>query len=152
MLCLQFITSQSGGNQVVDYETILSLLNAGETSSTVDNKSDESDQDEDLGVAEESQITSLLSAFKPRKLLVPHLEILRLIDSFLELKGQMAARLHALIYDNFDMFRSLYKVLVYKLSKLHGFSLQGVRIIRRILEFALSLMGQWEINIPSKFG
>lgn len=93
-------------------------------------------------------ITSLLSAFKPRKLLVPHLEILRLVESFLQLKGEVISRLHALIYDNYDLFRSLYKVFVYKISKLHGFSLQGVKIVRRILEFALNLMGQWQINVP----
>ncbi|KRT85333.1 hypothetical protein AMK59_2644 [Oryctes borbonicus] len=150
---IRFTIPQSTDNQVVDYKTLLSLLNAGEASPSNDNKSDQPEDEEkedEEGETHGLQISSILDSFRPRKLLVPHLEILRLVESFLQLKGQMVSRLHALLYDNFDLFRSLYKVLVYKLSKLHGFSLQGVRIVRRILEFALSLMGQWEISVPTR--
>lgn len=153
ILCVRLTISQNENDKGIDFKTILSLLNAGEATAPEENnfaQPEEHDENEENETEEEGsgelQVTSVLDAFRPSKLLRPQLEILRLVESFLRLKGQMSSRVHALIYDNFDIFKSLYKVLVYKLSRLHGFSLQGIRIIRRIIEFALDLVGQWNIK------
>lgn len=87
--------------------------------------------------------------FRPSNLLAPHAEILSLIESFIKLKGEVASRVHALIVDNYDIITSVYNVLIGKISTLHSFSLAGIQILRRIVEFAVQCLGQWEINVPS---
>lgn len=82
-------------------------------------------------------------------IIAPHVEILHIVESFLRLKGEMATRIHALINDNFDLFQSIYNVIVAKASKLHGFTLMGISVIRKILEFAVQMIGTWEVNAPS---
>lgn len=85
----------------------------------------------------------------PVGLLRPHVEILSLIEGFLKLKGEVAARIHAVIVDNYDLIRSIANVLINKISTLHSFSLTGIQILRRIVEFAVRCIGQWEITVPS---
>lgn len=85
----------------------------------------------------------------PSGLLRPHVEILSLIEGFLKLKGEVASRIHAVVADNYDLIRSITNILIGKISTLHSFSLTGIQILRRIVEFAVQCIGQWEITVPS---
>lgn len=82
-------------------------------------------------------------------LLAPHVEILSLIEGFLKLKGELASRFHAIVVDNYDLIRGVYNVLINKVSTLHSFSLTGIQVLRRIIEFAVECIGQWQITVPS---
>lgn len=82
-------------------------------------------------------------------LLAPHVEILSLIEGFLKLKGELASRVHAIAVDNYDLIRGVYNVLLSKVSSLHSFSLTGIQILRRIIEFAVECIGQWQITVPA---
>lgn len=82
-------------------------------------------------------------------LLAPHVEILSLIEGFLKLKGELASRVHAIAVDNYDLIRGVYNVLLSKVSSLHSFSLTGIQILRRIVEFAVECIGQWQITVPA---
>lgn len=82
-------------------------------------------------------------------LLTPPAEILSLIEGFLTLKGEVASRFYNIIADNYDLIKGIYDVLVTKVSTLHSFSLAGVQILRRIIEFAIQCLSQWEITVPA---
>ncbi|XP_044265633.1 uncharacterized protein LOC123011964 [Tribolium madens] len=88
-------------------------------------------------------------ALESRGLLEPHLEILQLIEVFLKFKGEVFSRLHGLVTDNYDLIRSVYSTLINKIGNLHSFTLTGIRILRKVLEFATVLFGQWQVNLPS---
>ncbi|EFA06568.1 uncharacterized protein LOC103313521 [Tribolium castaneum] len=83
-----------------------------------------------------------------RGLLEPHLEILQLIEVFLKFKGELVSRLHSLVTDNYDLLRSVYSTLVNKIGNLHSFTLTGIRVLRKVLEFAIALFGQWQMSYP----
>lgn len=84
-----------------------------------------------------------------RGLLGPHLEILQLVEIFLKLKGELASRFHAVVADNYDLIRSVYMTLINKIGSIHSFTLTGIKILRKILEFAVTVLGQWQVNAPS---
>lgn len=86
---------------------------------------------------------------RPSNFLAPHAEILSLIEGFIKLKGEVASKFYALIVDNYDLIRSVYSVIVSKISTLHSFSLIGIQILRRIVEFAVQCLSQWEISVPA---
>jgi hypothetical protein len=83
-----------------------------------------------------------------RDLLSPHMEILRLIEIFLKFKGELASRMYAVVTDNYDLIRSVYMTVINKIGSLHSFTLVGIKILRKILEFATALMAQWQISLP----
>lgn len=87
--------------------------------------------------------------FSPGSLLAPHAEILSLVESFIRLKGEVASKFYALVVDNYDIIRSVSNVLISKISTLHSFSLVGIQILRKIVEFAVDCLSQWEITVPS---
>ncbi|KAI4468512.1 adamts a disintegrin and metalloprotease with thrombospondin motifs protease [Holotrichia oblita] len=92
ILYIKFTTSQnSDGDKNIDFKTILSLINAAEPISPEENNSAQPDEDEGDETEEEGsgelQVTSVLDAFRPKKLLLPQIEVLRLVESFLRLKG-----------------------------------------------------------------
>lgn len=87
--------------------------------------------------------------FRPSNLLAPHAEILSLVESFIRLKGEVASRFYALVADNYDLIRSVYNVIISKISTLHSFSLVGIQVLRKIVEFAVQCLSQWEITVPS---
>lgn len=86
---------------------------------------------------------------RPSTYLAPHAEILSLIEGFIKLKGEVASKFYALIADNYDLIRSVSNVLINKIATLHAFSLTGIQILRRIVEFAIRCLSQWEITIPA---
>ncbi|RZB38773.1 hypothetical protein BDFB_010251 [Asbolus verrucosus] len=83
-----------------------------------------------------------------RGLLGSHMEILQLIEVFLKFKGELGARLRDLMRDNYDLIRSVYQNILQKIGNLHAFTLMGVKILRKILEFAVTLMVNWQVSLP----
>lgn len=60
----------------------------------------------------------------------------------------MVSKFYAVLADNYDLIRSVYSVIISKISTLHSFSLTGIQILRRIVEFAVQCLSQWEITRP----
>lgn len=77
----------------------------------------------------------------------PYVEMLRLVQAFLKIKGEMAGRLWALLNDNAHIVAALRDTLVAKLSTLHTFTLSFITVLRKILEFAVPLFS----NISAGF-
>lgn len=88
-------------------------------------------------------------SIRPSNFIAPHVEILTLIEEFVKLKGEVASKFYALIADNYDLIRSVFSVIVSKISTLHSFSLTGIQVLRRIVEFAVQCLSQWQINVPT---
>lgn len=92
---------------------------------------------------------SATSGISLQGLIAPHAEILNLIESFLQLKGDVASRFYNLVSENYDLIRGVVNVAVSKIATLHWFSLTGVQILRRVIEFIVQCVSQWEIVVPS---
>lgn len=91
----------------------------------------------------EKQFTTGISITKN----VPYVEILKLIESFLRLKGEVVSRVHHLILDNSELIRAVHNTFIGKLATLHNFTLTGIVILRKIVEFASTLFGQWSFSV-----
>lgn len=78
---------------------------------------------------------------------VPFSEIIRLIEAFVQVKGEIASRLNHLLSDNSELIRAVWNTLVTKIGTLHSFTLNGLVVLRKIMEFAAQLFGQWSINV-----
>ena len=98
---------------------------------------------------EDYQSTLVSEDTESRNLLSPHVEILQLIETFLRFKGELASRVQALISDNWEIIRGVYLAVINKIGTLHTFTLTGIKILRKVLELAVTLMAQWQINLPS---
>lgn len=83
-----------------------------------------------------------------RRLLSPPTEGLRLLEGFLEVKGDVASRLYSLIDNNAGLIRSAYNVVVNSVPTLHSISLTGVQFLRATLEFLIQCISQWENGTP----
>ncbi|XP_066155633.1 uncharacterized protein [Euwallacea fornicatus] len=83
---------------------------------------------------------------------VPYLEVLRLVQSYLKLKGEMAGRLWALINDNAHILTALRDTLITKISTIHNFTLTLIVILRKVMEFAVSLFGNSSVSAGFNFG
>ncbi|KAK5648995.1 hypothetical protein RI129_003887 [Pyrocoelia pectoralis] len=81
--------------------------------------------------------------------LVPHVEVFRFIETFIQFKNELLARLQILINENWDLVRAIINLVIGKIQKLGGFTLVGISILRKVCEFALGLFGSWSINLPS---
>ncbi|XP_066262172.1 uncharacterized protein [Euwallacea similis] len=83
---------------------------------------------------------------------VPYLEVLKLVQSFLKLKGEMAGRIWALINDNTHILAALRDTLITKISTIHNFTLTLIVILRKVMEFAVSLFGNSSVSAGFNFG
>ncbi|CAH0550070.1 unnamed protein product [Brassicogethes aeneus] len=78
---------------------------------------------------------------------LPYSEILRALEAFIRLKGEIGSRLSALYLDNREIIRAVGQTLIGKLGLLHGFTLNGIILLRKLLEFAGQLFGNWNVNV-----
>lgn len=86
-------------------------------------------------------------------LLSPQIEFLRLVESFIKFKGEVASKFYALLWDNSNLLRALFRTFIRKVRGFHRFTLFMVQVLRKVLQFASSLMVSWTINKPSfEFG
>lgn len=81
-----------------------------------------------------------------KNVLGPQMEVLALLESFVQLKGELVRRIYALFYDNADLIRDVGTFIFNKLDRLNTFTLRGISVFRQILEFAMRQLGEWHID------
>ncbi|XP_044746776.1 uncharacterized protein LOC123308254 [Coccinella septempunctata] len=85
----------------------------------------------------------------PFAILKPKAEILKLIESFIRLQGEVGSRLYALVVDNWELIRYLSNTVINNIGYLQSFTVNGIITLRKILEFANRLFASWEITVPN---
>ncbi|KAF2894956.1 hypothetical protein ILUMI_11217 [Ignelater luminosus] len=85
-------------------------------------------------------------------LLKPQIEVLHLIEAFLKLKTELVTRLSALINENYDLIKAVINLIFSKVGYLQAFSLTGISVIRKIIDFALNLFGNVGISSSVSVG
>ncbi|KAK9873938.1 hypothetical protein WA026_002291 [Henosepilachna vigintioctopunctata] len=85
----------------------------------------------------------------PEGIIRPQVEILKLLENLLVLKGEIVPRIYAMAVDNWDLIQSVFYTVVNNAGPLHAFTLKGIVILRKILEFAVQLFGSWQITVPN---
>ncbi|KAL3286450.1 hypothetical protein HHI36_000956 [Cryptolaemus montrouzieri] len=103
-------------------------------------------------IASSSNIGFSLGAggsFTPNGVLRPHVEILKLVENLVRLKGELVSRAYAVIVDNWELIRSVTATLINNLGTLQAFTLNGIIVLRKIIEFALRLFGSWQVTVPT---
>ncbi|KAF5280371.1 hypothetical protein FQR65_LT03180 [Abscondita terminalis] len=81
--------------------------------------------------------------------LAPHVEVFRFLEAFVQFKTELIARVQQLINNNWDLILTIINFVLGKLQNLQGVLLILISFLRQILEFGLSLLSQFSINLPS---
>ncbi|KAL1513045.1 hypothetical protein ABEB36_002525 [Hypothenemus hampei] len=102
--------------------------------------------------ADTIQIPNLIGASVQVVKQVPYVEILKLVQSFLKIKGEIASQVYALFNDNAHIWIALRDTLITKISTLHNFTLNFIIVLRKVLEFASSLFGNINVNAGFSLG
>ncbi|KAF2894957.1 hypothetical protein ILUMI_11218 [Ignelater luminosus] len=84
-------------------------------------------------------------------ILKPKLEILRLIEAFIKLKAKLITSFQALVNENYDLIKAVFNLIVGNAAHLHIFTLKGISVLRKIIEFVLYLSSNWNAGGFSAF-
>lgn len=87
--------------------------------------------------------------FSPSGVISAKVEILKLLETFVKLKGEFVSRMYAVVVDNWDLIKYLTNAVISRLGTLQAFTVNGIIILRKILEFAYYLFGSWKITVPN---
>ncbi|KAF7284471.1 hypothetical protein GWI33_022065 [Rhynchophorus ferrugineus] len=70
----------------------------------------------------------------------PYVELLKLIEVFMQIKADLISRFWALLYDNTHILTALRDTLIRKVASMHNLTLSVVVAVRKILEFVKALL------------
>lgn len=113
-------------------------------------------EDSDLHTEETKDIGASFSVSKGKplygvsagvSLLKPQIEVLHLIEAFLKLKAELVTHLYAIINENYDLIKAVLNLVFSKVTNLQAFTLKGISVLRKIIEFSLYLFGGWNVGI-----
>lgn len=74
-----------------------------------------------------------------------NIEVFDLIETFVRLKSELFVKVRHLFKANYPLLKELFRVLIDNVDRLNDFTLTGVKVFRKIFEFALKLIGQWYV-------
>lgn len=87
-----------------------------------------------------SPYTNIMGRLEPRA------ELLQLIASFIKLQSELGSKVSALIADNVELIKALTQTFMKHLGNLHQYTLNGIQVFRKILQFAMSMLDTWTSN------
>ncbi|XP_018320164.1 uncharacterized protein LOC108733481 isoform X2 [Agrilus planipennis] len=87
------------------------------------------------GPIQEIPIESYPLSDKPQ-LFAAQIELLRLLEMLVQVKGEVFSRVNDIVLNNYELITAILNLLINKIKALHNFSLAGLSVVRRILEYA----------------
>lgn len=81
-----------------------------------------------------------------------NIEVFDLIESFVRLKSELLAKARRLFYENYPLIKEFVQVLIDNFDKLNDFTLTGIKVFRKIFEFAVGILQQWTVPFKKPFG
>lgn len=87
--------------------------------------------------------------FSASSVLKPKVEILKLLESFIKLKAEIVTKLYAVAVDNWDSIVYLFNAFINNIGTLSAFTVNGIVILRNVLEVAARLFSSWQITVPN---
>lgn len=88
-------------------------------------------------------------AINSNALLAPKVEFLYLIESTINLVGDLLTNLQTKFNDNYEFFRAVVNFLISKASFVKTSLLKVVSFLRKVLQFALNIFNDFSITLPS---
>ncbi|KAF2883290.1 hypothetical protein ILUMI_22879 [Ignelater luminosus] len=88
-------------------------------------------------------------AINSQALLGPKVEFLYLIESTINLVGDLLSNLQAKFNDNYELFRAAVNFIISKSSFVKTSLLKVVTVLRKVLQFAYNIFNDFSITLPS---
>lgn len=79
----------------------------------------------------------------------PKLQILGLIEAFLKLKAKLITSFQAIVNNNYDLIKAVFNLVTSKAAGLQVILLNGITVLRKIIEFALYLFSDLNVGVSS---